>query len=129
MFAICLFFNQGTVPCRINRLFDDFLYKTTIFKMTENHLIVVKKSQFLSWIVCAYVGSFSMNFGFTIFNSCWVISLQSWKYEKKALFSKEKWKLKVWLLVILELLKILEPKPIEKIFPFIQATEEKMVVF
>ena len=93
--------------------------------MVENHLIVVKKLQFLHqlfvlmWEVCQRVLAAKYSV---------VVELQL-KVWKKALFSKKKWKIKVWWLVILELLKILQPNLIEKVFSFMQAIEEKRVDF
>ena len=78
-----------TVACRINRLLGNFLYKIVIFMMVENHLIVVKKLQFLHqlfvlmWEVCQRVLAAKYSV---------VVKLSSFKLEsmKKALFSIEK---------------------------------------
>ena len=86
--------------------------------MVENHLIIVKKLQLfhqlivLMWEVSHWVLASKYSV---------VVELSAFKIEsmKKGSFSIEKWILKVCKLATLESLQILEPKPIEKVFPFI----------
>ena len=72
---------------------------------------------------CIHVGSLSMSFGSNFF-----FELHTFKVEsmKKVSFSKEKRKLQ---LESPEPQGFLEPKYIEKLFTFTQATEEKLVHF
>ena len=85
--------------------------------MVENHLIIVKKLQLfhqlivLMWEVSHWVLASKYSV---------VVELSAFKVEsmKRALFSIEKWKLKVWRLVTLESLKIFEPKSYETVSSF-----------